>query len=312
LRNNPFKWNLLSGQTLHSQKKRIKHLNIKTKTIIKQIETMTEENKEGILTSEINLNSNKTTYDAKRLELLKNILQILQRRFVRLIRKSYSFYKIFIEGVYIDILDILLCISSLAKIHRQRFLDFRESIDKILNVKKSIYYKKKMEERIENQSLIPVMPIPIIDKSGNITNMSSQNSLDLSYLSQGYVCYKLTQIQRNNEIKDSFFGIQETNNSKLRLKKRPDSFMNHWINWLKLHYQYDLPKNRWSRLVSEKWRNRINEHHVAQNKDLVEYDSYEKNPLILFKKQKQKQGDVFEIKILRKIKKQQAEIKKKN
>ena len=83
-----------------------------------------------------------------------------------------------------------------------------------------------------------------IDKSENIRNMNSQNSLDLSYLSQGYVCYKLTEIQLNNEIKDSF-------NSKLRHKKRPDSFMNHWTNWLKLHYQYHLPKNRWSRLVSE-------------------------------------------------------------
>jgi len=101
--------------------KRIKDLNVKTKTIIKQIETMTKENKEGILTLEINLNSNKTTYDAKRLELQKNILQILQRRFVRLIRKSYSFFKFFTEGVYID---ILLCMSSLARIHRQRFLIF--------------------------------------------------------------------------------------------------------------------------------------------------------------------------------------------
>nr|UZC31821.1 hypothetical protein RF1 [Medicago italica] len=281
--------------------KRIKDLNVKTKTIIKQIETMTEENKEGILTSEINLNSNKTTYDAKRLELQKNILQILQRRFVRLIRKSYSFFKIFIEGVYIDILDILLCISSLAKIHQQRFLDFRESIDKRLNVIKSIYYKKKMEERIKKKKEEnELIPISMIDKFETIRNMNSQNSLDLSYLSQGYVCYKLTEIQLNNEIKDSF-------NSKLRHKKCPDSFMNHWTNWLKLHYQYHLPKKRWSRLVSEKWRNRINEHRVAQNKDLVEYDSYEKNPLILFKKQKQ---EVFEIKSLRKIKKQQAEIKK--
>jgi len=98
-------------------------------------------------------------------------LQILQRRFVRLIRKSYSFFKIFIDGVYID---IFLCNSSLVRIHRQRFLDFLESIDKILNVKQSIYYKKKMEVRIENQSLIPVMSI--MNKSGNITNMNSQNA----------------------------------------------------------------------------------------------------------------------------------------
>nr|YP_010010877.1 hypothetical chloroplast RF19 [Medicago archiducis-nicolai]QOI00498.1 hypothetical chloroplast RF19 [Medicago archiducis-nicolai] len=279
------------------REKRIKDLNVKTKTIIKQIETMTEEKKEGILTSEINLNSNKTTYDAKRLELQKNSLQIFQRRNVRLIRKSYSFFKIFIEGVYID---ILLCISSIARIHRQRFLDFLdflESRDKILNVKKSIY-KKKMEETIENQSIIPFMSI--IEKSSNITNMNSQNSWDVSSLSQAYVFYKLSQIQvsnpykfkNKNEIKDCFFRIQGTYNSKLRHKKRPDSLMNQWKNWLKVHNQYDLPENRWSRLVSQNWRNRINEHRVAQNKDLVEYDSYEKIQLILSKKQ---EGDLSEI-----------------
>nr|YP_010566580.1 hypothetical protein RF1 [Medicago heyniana]UZC32049.1 hypothetical protein RF1 [Medicago heyniana] len=310
--------------------KRIKDLNVKTKTIMKQIETMTEEKKEGILTSEINWNSNKTTYDAKRLELQKNILQILQRRFVRLIRKSYSFLKIFIEGVYID---ILLCISSLARIHGQRFLDFLESIDKILNVKKSIdYKKKKMEERIENQSLISLMSM--IDKSSNITYMNSQNSSDVSSLSQLYVFYKLSKILvlvnngykfklrsifespgrsffLKNEIKDYLLRIQGTYNSNLRHKKRPDSFINQWTSWLKLHYQYDLPENRWSRLVSQNWRNRINEHRVAQKKDLVEYDSYSKNQLILSKKQEQKQeGGRFEI-LLKKQESDLLEIKKK-
>nr|YP_009642734.1 hypothetical chloroplast RF1 [Medicago biflora]QCO74221.1 hypothetical chloroplast RF1 [Medicago biflora] len=311
----PIKMESINWKNSSFTEKRIKDLNVKTKTIIKQIETMTEEKKEEILTSEINLNSNKTTYDAKRLELEKNSLQILQRRSVRLIRKSYSFFKIFIEGVYID---ILLCISSIARIHRQRFLDFLESTDKILNVKKSIYKKKKIEERIENQSIIPFMSI--ID-----TNMNSQNSWDVSSLSQAYVFYKLSQIKvsnrykfilrsifesqgrsfyfknERNEIKDYFFRIQGTYNSKLTHKKRPDSLMNQWTNWLKGHYQYDLPENRWSRLVSQNWRNRINEHRVAQNKDLVEYDSYEKNQLILSKKQEQ-EGDLLEI--IKKIKKQ--------
>ena len=48
---------------------------------------------------------------------------------------------------------------------------------------------------------------------------------------------------------------------------------------------------------------------MSQNKDLVEYDSYEKNQLILSKKQKQElEGDVFKIEILRKIKKQEADL----
>nr|YP_009027078.1 hypothetical chloroplast RF19 [Trifolium grandiflorum]AGO63732.1 hypothetical chloroplast RF19 [Trifolium grandiflorum] len=297
--------------------KRIKDLNVKTKTIIKQIEKMTEKKKEGIITSEINLNLNKTTYDAKRLELQKNILQILERRNVRLIRKSYSFFKFFIERVYID---ILLYIISISRIHRQRFLDFLESTNKIVNVDKSIS-KKKNEERIykTNQSIIPFMSI--IDKSWNITNMKSQNSCDVSSLSQAYVFFKLSQIQvRNgykyklrsifeshgrsfflkNEIKDYFFKIQGIFNSKLRQKNRPDSLMNQWTNWLKVHYQYDLPQSRWSRLGARNWRNRINEH-WAENKDLVEYDSYDKTQLILYKK---KQVDFLVLEIKKKINKQ--------
>jgi len=139
--------------------------------------------------------------------------------------------------------------------------------------------------------------------------MNSQNSWDVSYLSQAYVFYKLSQIQLSNgykfklssifeslgrsyffknEIKDYFFRIQGTYNSKLRHKKRPDSVMNQWTNCFKALYQYDLPKNRWSRLVSQNWRNRVNEHRVAQNKDLVEYYSYDQ--LILSKKQEQERN----------------------
>ena len=289
--------------------KRIKDLNIKTKTLIKQIEKMTEEKKEGIITSEIDLNSNKTTYDAKIFELQKNIVQ-LKRRNIRLIRKSYSFFKLFMERVYID---ILLCIASTTRIHGQRFvdflLDFVESRNKIVN--KSI--SKKNEERIDkiNQSIIPFMSI--IDKSWNITNMKSKNSCDVSSLSQAYVLFKLSQIQVRNgykyklrsifesrgrsfflkkEIKDYFLRIQGLN-SKLRHKNRPDSLMNQWTNWLRFHYQYDLPRRTWSRLLTQNWRNRINEHRVAQNKDLVEYDSCEKTQLILYKKE-QEQVELLE------------------
>ncbi|RHN58278.1 hypothetical protein MtrunA17_Chr4g0000691 [Medicago truncatula] len=157
---------------------------------------------------------------------------------------------------------------------------------------------EEMEERFENLSVSRL--ISILEKSENITNMNSQNSWDvssLSSLSQEYVFYKLSQIQFSNgskfkirsilespgrsfflknEIKDYFFRMQGTYNSKLRHKKRSDSLMNPWTNWFKVLYQYDLPEKRWSRLVSQNWRNRINEHRVAQNKDLVEYDSYEK------------------------------------
>nr|YP_009389898.1 hypothetical chloroplast RF1 [Caragana kozlowii]APL97339.1 hypothetical chloroplast RF1 [Caragana kozlowii]AVP25258.1 hypothetical chloroplast RF1 [Caragana kozlowii] len=300
--------------------KKIKDLNVKTKTIIKQIEKMTQEEKGEVITSEKDLNSNKTTYDAKRLELQKNIFQILQRRNVRLTRKLYSFFKFFMERVYID---ILLCIISIPRINGELFL---ESTKKIVNKSTKNYNKKTNAERIDktNQSIIPFMSI--IHKSCNITNTNSQNSCDVSSLSQAYVFFKLSQTQvlnvykyklrsileshgrpffLKNEIKNHFFRIQGIFNSKLRDKNVSDSVMNQWTNWLKVHYQYDLPESRWSRLVPQNWRNRINEHRVAQNKDLIEYDSEydsyenEKRRLILYKKQ---QVDL--LKSNKKIKKQ--------
>nr|YP_009440640.1 hypothetical chloroplast RF19 [Lessertia frutescens]ATG87706.1 hypothetical chloroplast RF19 [Lessertia frutescens] len=294
--------------------KRIKDLNVKTKTIIKEIEKMINEKSGGVITSEKNFNSNKTTYHDKRLELQKNIFQILQRRIVRLTRKSYSFFKFFMERIYID---MLLCIIRIPRINIQLLL---ESTKKV--VKKSISKKKTNAERIDktNQSIIPFMSI--LDKSCNITNTNSQNSCDVSSLSQAYVFFKLSQIQvingykyklrsifeshersffLKNEIKNYFFRIQGIFNSKLRHTNRPHSVMNQWTNWLKVHYQYDLPESRWSRLVPQNWRNRINKHPVAQNKDLINYDSSEKTPLILYKKE---QVDLLELEFQKKIKKQ--------
>nr|UEV86398.1 hypothetical chloroplast RF1 [Albizia kalkora]UEV86417.1 hypothetical chloroplast RF1 [Albizia kalkora] len=278
--------------------KKIKDLNDRTKKIIKQIEEFKKDKKKG---SERNICSKKTTYDDKRLELQKNIWQILQKRNVRLFRKSHSFLKFFIERVYID---IFLCIINIPKINVQLFL---ESTKKILN--KYIYNNEANEERKrsdkKDQSLIHF--ISTIKKSiCNIRNTNSQNFCDVSSLSQAYVFFKLSQTQvinldkyklrslfeyhgtplfLKNEIKDSFFGVQGISHSKLKHKSAPNSVMNQWTNWLKGHYQYDLSQNGWSRLVSQKWRNKMNERHVAQNKDLTKYHSYEKNGLILYKKQ---------------------------
>nr|QJW34049.1 hypothetical chloroplast RF19 [Abrus pulchellus subsp. cantoniensis] len=279
-------------------KKKIKDLNAKTKTIIKQIEKITKEKRKGgLLISEINIHSNKTTYDTKRLELEKNILQILQIRNVRLTRKSHFFFKFFLKRIYID---IFLYIISIPRINIQLFL---ESKKKMIN--RSIYNNEVNTEITDktNQSIIHFISI-----IHNTSNTNSQNSCDVSFLSQAYVFFKLSQNQvininidkyklryvfqyhgrfffLKNEIKDSFFGVQGIFHSKLKHKNPPNSVMNQWTNWLKGHYQYDLSKNIWSRLVPQKWRNRMNEHRVAQNKDLTNCDSYEKTRLILYKEE---------------------------
>nr|QXO89476.1 Ycf1 [Caesalpinia pulcherrima] len=276
--------------------KKIKNLNDRRKTIIKQIEKFTKEKKRGFLISERNICSNKTTYDDKRLELQKNILQILQRRYVRLARKSHYFLIFFMEKVYID---IFVCIINIPRINVQLFL---ESTKKIIN--KYIYNNK---ERIDKKNQRIIHFISTIKKYIlNISNRNSQNFCDVSSLSQAYVFYKLSQAQvinlykyklryvfeyhgrplfLKNGIKDYFFEVQGIFHSKLKHKNFPNSVMNPWTNWLKGHYQYDLSQSGWSRLVPQKWRNRMNERHMAQNKDLTKCHSYEKNRLILYKKQ---------------------------
>nr|YP_005088863.1 Ycf1 [Pongamia pinnata]AEQ36900.1 Ycf1 [Pongamia pinnata] len=296
-------------------KKKIKDLNAKTKTIIKQIEKMTKkEKKRGLLISEINIHSKKTTHNTKRLELEKNILQILQRKNVRLIRKSYSFFKFFMKRVYID---IFLYIINIPKINIQLFL---ESTKKIIN--KSIYNNEINPERTDkiNQSIIQL--ISIIHESYNIKNTHSQNFCDVSFLSQAYVFFKLSQTEvininiykyklrsvfqyherfcfLKNEIKNYFFGIQGIFHSKLKHKKPTNFVMNQWTNWLKGRYQYDLSQSKWSRLVPQKWRKRINQRRVTQNKDLTKCNLYDKNRFIFYKEQQ-----VGSLKIKNKIKKQ--------
>nr|QVX30630.1 hypothetical chloroplast RF1 [Camoensia scandens] len=300
------------NRTNSSLTEKIRDLNAKTKTIRKQIEKLTNEG--GFITSEINISSNKTTYDAKRLELEKNIWQILQRRSARLARKSHSFFKVFMERVYID---IFLCIISILRNNVQPFLESTITKTK-KKIKKSIYNNEAKTERTDekNQSLIHFIKI-IKKNSYNIRNTNSQN--DVSSLSQAYVFYKLSQTQvinlyklrsvfeyhrrsslfLKNEIKDSFVGVHRIFHSKLRHKNPPDCVMNQWTNWLKGHSQYDLSHSRWSRLVPQKWRNRINERRVAE--DLTKCDSYEKNQLILYKKE---QVNVNLLKKKNKIKKQ--------
>nr|YP_010560999.1 Ycf1 protein [Frangula alnus]UYW36270.1 Ycf1 protein [Frangula alnus] len=285
-------------------KKKIKNLTDRTNTILNQIEK-----KKGFIIPDIyiSISSKKKSYDDKRFEPPKNIWRILKRKNARLIRKSHYFIKFFlIERIYID---IFLCIINIPNINAQLF---KESTKKILTKyiynKKDIYNNETNQERIykKNQSLIHF--ISIIKKSlSNIRNKSTQTFFDLSYLSQAYVFYQLSQppafnlyklrsvFQYNgtsfflkNEIKDYFVGTHKIFHSELNHKNLRNSGMNQRKNGfcLKDHYQYDLSPIRWSRLVPQKWRNRVNQHSIEQNQHLKKCDSYEKNPLINSEKQK--------------------------
>nr|AHY33605.1 hypothetical chloroplast RF19 [Vigna unguiculata] len=284
------------------KKKSIKDLNTKRKVVIKKIEKMKkEEKKRGLGIRETNIHSKKKIYDSKRIEFEKKILQIFQRRNISLTKKSHSFFQFLMKKIYIDIFLYIICIP---KIQLQLFL---ESTKKFLN--KWLYDNEPNTERSykTNQSIIPFLLKLHKYFNNKNKNANSHNYFDVSFLSQPYVflnllqtriininIYKLRllfQYNKNffflkNEIKDSFFGAQGIVHSKRKQNNLLNSELNQWTNWLKNnYYQYNLSNSSWSKLVSQKWRNRITKCGVTQNKNLTKWDSYGKSPLILYKEQ---------------------------
>nr|YP_009490232.1 hypothetical chloroplast RF19 [Itea chinensis]AWH11674.1 hypothetical chloroplast RF19 [Itea chinensis] len=262
--------------------KKMKDLTDRTSLIKNKIEKITKDKKKEFVTPEINISPNKKSHDAKRLESPKNIFQILKRRNTRLIRKSHFFIKIFIEKIS---MYILLCMINIPRINAQLFL---ESTKKIID--KYIYNSEANQKRIDKTNK---STIHFIKSLYNISNKSSQTLCELSSLSQAYVFYKLSQTQVSNLYKlrsvfqyhrtslflknelKNYFVTQGIFHSELKNKNPHNSGMNQWKNWLRGHYQYDLSKIRWYRLVPQKWRNRVNQLWIAQNKDLNKWDSYE-------------------------------------
>nr|YP_009530091.1 hypothetical protein RF1 [Pteroceltis tatarinowii]AXX77370.1 hypothetical protein RF1 [Pteroceltis tatarinowii]QWK48096.1 hypothetical protein RF1 [Pteroceltis tatarinowii] len=285
--------------TFSLTKKKIQDLTDRTNTIINKIQKIPKDNKKGFRSLHRNIFYNKISYGDKRLELQKKILQILKRRKARLIRKSHLFFKFFIERVSIN---IFLFISNIHRINVQVFFYFFKSTKKNFN-KYSSYNKT-------NQNITQF--ISTIKKSISNINISGNKArtlYDLSYLSQAYVFYKLSQtpifnlfnlyksklrsvfqyqykgrsLFLKNEIKDYFVRTQEIFNSELIRHKNPyNSGINQWKNWLKGYYQYDLSQPR---LIPQKVRNIVNQDSIVQNKHFKKGDSDEKNRLINFEKQ---------------------------
>nr|YP_010885432.1 Ycf1 protein [Xanthostemon chrysanthus]QXJ41004.1 Ycf1 protein [Xanthostemon chrysanthus] len=288
--------------------KKMKDLNDRTSTIRNQIEKITKDKKKGFLTPEININIsyNKRSYPTKLLASIKNIwpkLKKFKRRNVRLIRKSYYFFKFLIERIYID---ILLCIINIPRITTQLFFDNSKKV-----IDKYIHNNETNKEKIDKTKKNTIRFIWTIKKS--ILDISNKNSkIFLSSFSQAYVFYQLYQTQiRNlyklryvlqyhgtslfikNEIKD-YFETQGIFHSELKQKNILNSGMIQWKNWLRGHYQYDLSPIRWYRLVPHKWRNRFNQTRIVQNKDLNKRHLDEKDRLILINYKKLNDFESFE------------------
>nr|QXE45990.1 hypothetical RF19 [Haloragis erecta] len=264
-------------------------LTNRTSTIRKEIEKFKKEKNAELKSPKINSSSRKKSNDTIKLESKTNIWKILKRKKIRLIRKSYSFLKLVIERIYID---IFLSLINIPRINAQLFF---EPILKISD--KSIYISnnKTKTERIDITKKNTIYFIKSFFYIKN-KNKNSEICWEFSSLSQAYVLYKLSQnqisnlynnLQHNrgslfvkNEIKNYF---ETKRKSKLRDKKLLNSVINEWKNWLRDHYQYDLCKIRWSKLVPQNWRNGINQHSMDQTKDLNKWNSYEE--LIHYKKE---------------------------
>nr|YP_010503879.1 hypothetical chloroplast RF1 [Chrysosplenium serreanum]UXE32428.1 hypothetical chloroplast RF1 [Chrysosplenium serreanum] len=258
--------------------KKIKDLTDRTNRIRTQIGKILKDKKK------------KKSNDAERFESPKICGPMFKRRNIRLIRKSIFFIKFFFERIYIYIFLFIIKINIL-QINTPLFLE-----------SKNIYMSKYISTIKANQEGIDKTNQNTINFRKSLSNLS-KNSQNLSYLSQAYVFYKLSQIQvinlyklrfvlqyngtslfLINEIKD-YFGAQGILHFEFQNKKIRNFGINKWKTGLRGHYQYNLSKIRWSKLVPGKWRNKVNQGWMAQNKDLNKRDSYEKDQVIYYKKE---------------------------
>nr|YP_010318274.1 hypothetical protein RF1 [Elephantopus scaber]YP_011036004.1 hypothetical chloroplast RF1 [Elephantopus mollis]ULC80432.1 hypothetical protein RF1 [Elephantopus scaber]WRI64365.1 hypothetical chloroplast RF1 [Elephantopus mollis]WRI64452.1 hypothetical chloroplast RF1 [Elephantopus mollis] len=269
----------------------MKHRIDRRNTIRNQIEIMKKKVTPGIKKKKNKKSNGESPPKIWKLFKIKNIELLIQ---------------FFIEKIYID---IFLCIIEMRKIALQLFF---ESTKKIIDNDKYIDNdnNETNQERIninktKQKKMDFLSPMTIKRSLDNLRNSKQKSHIffDLSYLSQKYVFLKLSQTQILNfnklrsilqyngpsfflktEIKD-FFARQGIFHPELRHNKLPNYGMNPWKNWLRGHYQYDLSQITWSRLVPQKWRNRITQCHMSENKDLNKWYCYEKDELLDYKKE---------------------------
>ncbi|CBI33187.3 unnamed protein product, partial [Vitis vinifera] len=153
-------------------------------------------------------------------------------------------------------------------------LESQKSIWQILKrrnsrlIRKLHYFIKFFIERIYIDILLCLINIPrtnaqiFIESTKKIIDKYVYNN-ERNQKRIAYVFYKLSQ-------------TQVINLYKLRSKLH-NSGMNQWKNWLRGHYQYKyLSPSIWSRLVPQKWRNRVNQHY--KNDSYIYGSPLQKNP----------------------------------
>nr|BBC42898.1 hypothetical protein [Arabis hirsuta var. nipponica] len=268
---------------------KIKNLIDRIKIIKNQTEEISKE-KENLTNR-----CNKPRYDSQIIASSKKRWQAFKRKNIRLIRKSFFFFKFCIEQLSIT---FFLGIINIPRITTQLQLFF-ESTKTILD--KYIYKNEENGEKKKNQK----NTIYFISTLKNLISKNKKFSYDLCSLSQAYVFYKLSQIQVSNfsklkavleynicitsffvknQIKD-FCQEQGIFHYELKDKTFFNSEVNPWKYWLRSHSQYNLPWIAWARLVTQKWKKKINQDFLVLNTSLIKTDLYEKNKIDNYKKQ---------------------------
>nr|QKK51575.1 Ycf1.2 [Yinshania henryi] len=266
---------------------KIKNLIDRIKTTRNQIEEISKE-KQNLTNS-----CNKLRYDSKIIESSKKNWQTFKRKKNRLIRKSIFFIKFCSEQLSIT---IFLGIINIPRITTQLFFESTKTI-----LDKYIYKNEENREKTNKKK----NTIYFISTIKNLISNKKKISYDLCSLSQAYVFYKLSQIQVSNfsklkavleynicitsffvknQIKD-LFQEQGIFHYELKDKTFFNSEVNQWKNWLRSHYQYNLPQIAWARLVTQKWKKKINQDSLVLNPSLTKEDSYEKKKFDNYKKQ---------------------------
>nr|YP_010180598.1 Ycf1 [Maerua crassifolia]QVD40017.1 Ycf1 [Maerua crassifolia] len=280
---------------------KMKDLIDRTKTIRNKIEEIPKEKKN------VTNSYNKPSDDSIILESSKKIWQILKRKNTRLIRKSFFFIKFFMERIYIG---IFLGIINIPRITTQLFL---ESTKKMID--KYIYKNEENQEKINKKNKNTIYFIST--RKNLISNIKKKNEkmgYDLASFSQAYVFYKLSQIpvinfyklkklkaffESNRRVRSFFvknqiklfFDEEGIFHYELKDKIFFNCEIDQWKNWLRNHYQYNLPQIAWSRLVAEKWRNKINQDSLVPNQNLNNEYSYEKDKFYNYEKQNDLEAD---------------------
>nr|YP_010727649.1 hypothetical chloroplast RF1 [Geodorum attenuatum]WDZ67273.1 hypothetical chloroplast RF1 [Geodorum attenuatum] len=260
---------------------RIKDISDKKIKINNQIERIVKDKKK----KEIVL-----IYDKKRSGSQRHILNISKskKKKIRLMRKLHYFIKSFLYKIYID---ILLCTITISKINVQLFFESTKNI-----------FNKPIYKNETNQNTMNfILTIKKLFSNTDNTKNSSKDSntyLNLSSMSQAYVFYKISQNQLLNKyqlrpvlqyqgsypfFKDNlkdYFMIYGIFHFQSRHKKIHTYVMNEWKNWLKGHYQYDLPQKTRSRLLTKECKNKINKHRMIKNKESSQLDLYKEYQFI--------------------------------